>query len=170
MTSRSVLSAPEHLQAHHDSTNFDCGEPELDDWLQRLSLASEASGASRTYVICAEGRVIGYYALATGAIARASATGKVRRQMPDPIPVMIVGRLAVDRRHQGRGLGYGLLRDALLRTLQVSAHAGIRAVILHAMTSEAARFYARAGFHASPLDQTTMMIAVADIGRALGNR
>ena len=97
-------------------------------------------------VICAKGRVVGDYALATGAIARTAATGKVRRQMPDPIPVMIIGRLAVDTRHQGHGLGYGLLRDALLRILQVAAQAGIRAVLLHAMTADAKRFYQRAGF------------------------
>ena len=119
------------------------------------------------YVICGEGRVVGYYALATGAVACAAATGKVRRQMPDPIPVMIIGRLAVDTRHQGQGLGYGLLRDAPLRTLQVAKQAGIRAVLLHAMTADARRFYRRAGFQESPLDPMTMMITIADVEKAL---
>jgi predicted N-acetyltransferase YhbS len=118
-------------------------------------------------VICAEGRIGGYYALATGAIARAGATGRVRRQMPDPVPVMILARLAVDTRHQGQGLGYGLLRDALLRTLLVAAQAGIRAVLLHAMTTEAKRFCQRAGFLESPLDPMTMMITITDIHKAL---
>lgn len=161
------LTAPEHIQAHHELAAFDCGEPELNDWLRLQALKNEASGASRAYVICADGRVVGYYALATGAIARAAASGKVRRQMPDPIPVMIIGRLAVDVRHQGQGFGYGLLRDALLRTVQVAEQTGIRAVLLHAMTAEAKKFYQRAGFQESPIDPMTMMITIADIERAL---
>jgi GNAT superfamily N-acetyltransferase len=161
------VTAPEHIDAHHDSAAFDCGQPELDDWLRRRALGNEASGASRTYVICAEGRVVGYYALATGAIARAAATGRVRRQMPEPVPVMIIGRLAVDTRFQGRGLGRALLRDALLRTLHVAEHAGIRAVLLHATTAEAKRFYERAGFRESPLDPMTLMITIADVEKAL---
>ena len=167
MSSEPRVTAPEHIEARHDSAAFDCGEPQLNNWLRLQALENEASGASRTYVICAEGRVVGYYALATGAIARAAATGRVRRQMPDPIPVMIIGRLAVDARHQGHGLGYGLLRDALLRTLQVAAHAGIRAVLLHAMTVEAKAFYQRAGFQASPIDPMTMMITIADVDKVL---
>jgi GNAT superfamily N-acetyltransferase len=161
------VTAPEHIEAHHDACAFDCGQPELDGWLRLRALSNEASGASRTYVICAEGRVVGYYALATGAVARAAATGKARRQMPDPIPVMIIGRLAVDTGHQGKGLGHGLLRDALLRTLQVAKQAGIRAVLLHAMTADAKRFYPRAGFQESPLDPMTMMITIADVEKAL---
>jgi len=167
MSSKPRVTAPEHIEAHHDPTAFDCGEPALNDWLRLQALKNEASGASRSYVVCAEGRIVGYYALATGAIARQAATGKVRRQMPDPIPVMIIGRLAVDTRYQGHGLGYGLLRDALLRTLQVAEHAGIRAVLLHAMTADAKRFYQRAGFQESPLDPMTMMITIADVEKAL---
>ena len=167
MSSERRVTAPEHIETRHDSATFDCGEPELNDWLRLQALKNEASGASRTYVICAEGRVVGYYALATGAVARAAATGKVRRQMPDPVPVMIVGRLAVDARHQGHGLGYGLLRDALLRTLQVAEQAGIRAVLLHAITGEAKKFYQRAGFQESPLDPMTMMITITDIEKVL---
>lgn len=164
------VTAPAHIDDHHDLTGFDCGQPALNDWLRRQALKNEGSGASRTYVTCVGNRVVGYYALATGAVARAAATGKVRRQMPDPIPVMILGRLAVDIRYQGHGLGHGLLRDALLRTLQVAEQAGIRAVLLHAMTEEAKRFYQRAGFQESPVDPMTMMIAVADVDRALAAR
>jgi len=167
MSAEPRVTAPEHIEAHHDSAAFDCGQPELNDWLRQQALKNEASGASRTYVVCADGRVVGYYALATGAVARATATGKVRRQVPDPIPVMIIGRLAVDTRYQGHGLGYGLLRDALLRTLQVAKQAGIRAVLLHAMTAEAKKFYQRAGFQESPLDPMTLMITIADVEKAL---
>lgn len=167
MSAAPRVAAPEHLEPRHDASTFDCGQPDLNDWLRVQALNNEASGASRTYVVCVEGRVVGYYALATGAVARAAATGKVRRQMPDPIPVMIIGRLAVDTEFQGQGLGYGLLRDALLRTLQVARQAGVRAVLLHAMTADAKRFYQRAGFQQSPLDPMTMMITIGDVEKAL---
>ena len=167
MSGEAQIRPPEHLKDHHDRSAFDCGIPELNEWLKHVAEKNEARGSSRTYVVCSGERVVGYYALATGAVARSAATGKVRRQMPDPIPVMIIGRLAVDSRHQGLGLGYGLLRDALLRTLQIAEQAGIRAVLLHAMTGEARRFYERAGFSESPTDPMTMMITLAAVERAL---
>jgi GNAT superfamily N-acetyltransferase len=165
----SAVSAPEHLTAQHDISVFDSGVPELDTWLKRRALQNEASGASRTYVVSAGGRVVGYYALAT-AVAQQQATGKVRRNMPDPIPVMVIGRLAVDREHQGKGLGSALLKDALLRTLNAASIAGIRAVLLHAISEEARHFYEKAGFSASPVDPMTMMIALADVAKALRAR
>lgn len=161
------VSAPEHLTAAHDVTAFDSGVPELDHWLKRRALQNEASGASRTYVVSAGGRIVGYYALATGAVAQLRATGKVRRNMPEPIPVMVIGRLAVDREHQRRGLGSGLLRDALLRTVNAASVVGIRAVLLHAISDDAKRFYERAGFSASPVDPMTMMITLGEVDRAL---
>lgn len=165
--SGSSISAPEHLTANHDVAAFESGVPELDAWLKRRALQNEASGASRTYVVCAGARVVGYYALATGAVAPQRATGKVRRNMPDPIPVMVLGRLAVDRAHQGRGLGSALLKDALLRTLNVASIVGIRAVLLHAISDDARCFYDQAGFSASPVEPMTMMITLADVERAL---
>ncbi len=161
------IGAPEHLHADHDVEAFDSGVPALDDWLKRRALANEDTGASRSYVVCAGGRVVGYYALATGAVARHAATGKVRRNMPDPIPVMVLGRLAVDKSFQGRGLGKGLLRDAVLRTVQAAEIGGIRAILLHAISDDAKRFYARCGFRESPLDVMTMMISVADAEKAI---
>ena len=116
----------------------------------------------------AGGRVVGYYALATGAVAQAFATRRVRRNMPDPVPVMVLGRLAVDRAYQGRGIGVGLLRDAILRTLQAAELGGIRAVLVHAISEEAKRFYERYGFVVSPLDPMTLMITIADAKRAAG--
>jgi GNAT superfamily N-acetyltransferase len=165
-----AVGAPEHLTAQHDVTAFDCGVPELDHWLKRRALQNEASGASRTYVVSAGGRVVGYYALATGAVAQYAATGKVRRNMPEPIPVMVIGRLAVDVAYQGQGLGTGLLRDALLRTSNAASIAGIRAVLLHAISDEAKRFYEKAGFSASPVDPMTMMITLAAAEKALRGR
>ena len=164
------IGAPEHLTDAHHLESFDSGVPALDDWLKRRALANEGSAASRTYVVCAGGRVVGYYALANGAVAQHQATGRVRRNMPEPIPVMIIGRLAVDRGYQGRGVGVGLLRDAVLRTLQAAAIGGIRAILVHAISEEARRFYERCGFAVSPLDPMTLMISVADVEKRLSGK
>jgi GNAT superfamily N-acetyltransferase len=165
-----AVDAPEHLTDRHDVSAFDSGVAGLDVCLKRRALQNEASGASRTYVVSAGGRVVGYYALATGAVTQQEATGTVRRNMPKPIPVMLLGRLAVDREHQGRGLGPALLKDAPMRTLNAASIVGIRAILLHAITADAKRFCERAGFSASPIDPMTMMITLADIERALGGR
>jgi GNAT superfamily N-acetyltransferase len=163
------ISAPEHLTPAHDLTAFDSGIPALDDWLKRRALANEEAGGSRTYVVCAGGRVVGYYALATGGVTQEAATGRVRRNMPDPVPVMVLARLAVDRAYQDRGLGAGLLREAILRILQAAELGGIRAILVHAISAEAKRFYERHGFVESPIDPMTLMITVADAKRALGS-
>jgi GNAT superfamily N-acetyltransferase len=160
------LSAPEKLRADHDLSEFDCGEPSLDDWLRRRALQNEESGASRTYVVCAGQKVVGYYALAVGAVAHAEAPGRVRRNMPDPVPVMIVGRLAVHKNYQGRKIGPALLRDAVLRTLQAAEIAGVRAILVHAISERARKFYEDCGFIASPMDPTTLMITVAEAVKA----
>jgi GNAT superfamily N-acetyltransferase len=162
-----AVGEPEHLTGDHNASEFDSGVPELDVWLRRRALANEASGASRTYVISASGRVVGYYALATGAVTQAHATGRVRRNMPEPIPVMVIARLAVDRKYQHQGLGAALLKDALLRTVQAASIAGIRAILLHAISDDARRFYERAGFVSSPVDRLTMMVTLADVERAV---
>jgi GNAT superfamily N-acetyltransferase len=161
------VGAPERLTSAHDVAAFDCGVLSLDEWLKRRALQNESSRASRTFVVVAGGRVVGYYALATGAIAQAAATGRVRRNMPEPIPVMVLGRLAVDRAYQGGGLGASLLKDALLRTRAAAEIAGIRAVLLHAISEDARRFYLRHGFAESPVDPMTLMISLADVENAL---
>lgn len=162
------LRPPEHLTSDHDIAPFDSGVPALDDWLKKRSLSNELTGASRTYVVCQGVVVVGYYALATGAVAQQQATGRVRRNMPEPIPVMILARLAVDRSAQGKGLGVGLLRDAVVRTLQAAAIGGIRALLVHAISDEARRFYLRWGFVESPVDPMTLMMTLADAELALG--
>ena len=161
------ISAPDRLQPKHDFSSFSSATPVLDDWLRRRALPDQESGASRTYVICAEDRVIGYYALAAGAVAQAEATGRTRRNMPDSVPVMVIGRLAIDARHQGRGLGRAMLRDALLRTLQAADFAGIKALLVHAISEDAKRFYERCGFRPSPVDPMTLMIMLRDAQRAI---
>lgn len=161
------ISPPERLTAAHDIGAFDSGTPDLDNWLKRRALANEALGVSRTYVVTAGRRVVAFYALASGAVAHKDVSAKTRRNMPDPIPVMILARVAVDAGYQKRGLGSALLKDALLRTIAAAQIVGIRAVLLHAMSDDAKRFYERAGFHACPIDPMTMMIALADVEKNL---
>jgi GNAT superfamily N-acetyltransferase len=161
------LRAPEKLRADHDLSEFGCGEPSLDNWLRRRALQNEESGASRTYVVCAGQQGVGYYALAVGGVAHAEeAPGRVRRNMPDPVPVMIIGRLAVHKDYQGKKIGPGLLRDAVLRTLQAADIAGVRAILLHAISERARKFYEDCGFIASPMDPMTLMITVAEAVKA----
>lgn len=167
MSSGDTITPPEKICSGHNLEDFDSGEPVLDDWLKRRALRNEASGASRTYVVCSGGRVVGYYALAVGAVESASASGRVKRNMPNPIPVMVIGRLAVDQDHQGRGMGRALLRDGVLRIVQAADIAGIRAILVHALTEDAKKFYERCGFHPSPVDPMTLMITLADAKKAL---
>lgn len=156
------VSAPEPLSASHVIEAFDCDEPVLSDWLKRRALKNENSGASRTFVVCKQNRVIGYYALATGSVEHGNAPSKLRRNMPEPIPVMVLGRLAVDRKYQSSGIGRGLLKDAILRTLVVSRQVGVKALLVHAISYEARDFYLRCGFKESPLDPMVLMVTLKD--------
>lgn len=162
------FSAPEKLTSLHDVSRFECGESTLDSWLKGRAIQNEEAGGSRTYVLRAGQEIAGYYALATGAIAHAEATGRVRRNMPDPVPVIILGRLAIASKFQGRGVGTALLRDAVLRIVQAAEIAGIRAILVHAISDQAKRFYEKYGFIPSPADPMTLMITVAEAGRILG--
>jgi GNAT superfamily N-acetyltransferase len=167
MSRAGEIGPPEKLSARHDLSGFDSGEPALDDWLRRRAERNVASGASRTYVVCVGRKLVGYYTLAAGAIAHAGAPGRIRRNMPDPVPVMLLGRLAVDKAFHGQGVGTGLLRDAVLRIVQAAEIAGIRAILVHAISEEAKRFYEKYGFVASPVDPLTVMIAVAEAARII---
>ena len=158
-----TVSAPEPLATHHALEQFDCGSTSLNDWLRKRALRNQASGASRTFVACSDDRVIAYYALASSAVALDNATGKLRRNMPDPIPVVVLGRLAVVVEYQGKGLGRGLLLDAGRRVLKAADEVGIRGLIVHAIDDNAKAFYQRLGFDVSPLDPMTLMITLADL-------
>ena len=160
------LSAPEPLTAAHDVATFSCGQPTLDEWLKRRALNNQKTGASRTYVVTDGARVVAYYALASGALASSGATGKVRRNMPDPIPVVVLGRLAVDRSLHGRGIGRALMRDAGQRIVHAADVIGIRGVVVHALSEQAKDFYMRLGFTASPLDPMLLMVTLADLRAA----
>lgn len=164
------INPPEKLSPEHDLSRFLCGEPTLDDWLRRRALQNQDNGASRTYVACIEKRVVGYYALAVGAVAHSEAPGRIRRNMPDPVPVMVIGRLAVDQTARGQALGAALLRDAVLRTVQAAEIAGIRAILVHAISERAKRFYEKWGFIVSPVEPMTLMITVAEAQKAMQGR
>jgi GNAT superfamily N-acetyltransferase len=162
-----AVSAPEHIGPEHDVSSFRSGVAVLDDWLKRRALANDKTGASRTYVVgAADKKVVGYYALANGSVAAQAAAGGTRRNMPDPVPVMVLERLAVDEAYQGHGIGRALLRDAIPRTVQAAETGGIRAILVPAISEDAKRFYEACGFSASPLDPMTLMITIADAERA----
>lgn len=152
-------SAPESLTNEHHLTQFDCGEEVLNQWLKRNALKNQISQGSRTFVVCdSQKNVVAYYAMASGAITHCQATGNIRRNMPEPIPVIVLGRLAVDKRLQGQHFGAALLKDALLRAKSVSAQIGVRALLVHALNQQAKDFYLNYGFQASPIDDLTLML------------
>ena len=153
------LHAPQPLTADHQLNTFNCGETSLDEWLKRRALLNQSNGASRTFVVVDESQlVMGYYALAAGAVHHQDATRSIRQNMPDPIPVMVLARLAVDIRTQGMQLGAGLLRDAVDRSLAVAKNIGVRALLVHALHERAKQFYLYFGFQASPVHPLTLML------------
>jgi len=160
-------SAPEPLADRHILDGFDSGVPSLDSWLRRRARANQIDGASRTYVTCDGDTVIGYSALASGSIATHDAVGRFRRNMPDPIPVVVLGRLAVDHRHQGRKLGQSLVRDAAQRVLAAAGEIGVRGLIVHAINDEAKAFYLSLGFLQSPMHDMTLMVSIGDLRDSL---
>lgn len=157
------LAAPKALTDRHFVDAFASGEKSLDDWLRRRAHANQISGASRTFVVCRGERVVGYHALAAGGVASHEAPGRLRRNMPDPIPVFILGRLAVDRSEQGRGLGSLLLRDAVMRTAAAAKFGGVAGLLAHAISPEAKRFYIGHGFIESPADPMTLVARPIDL-------
>lgn len=162
-----TVSAPEPLAAHHDVESFASGVESLDHWLKRRALKNQTTGASRTFVACDGGRVLAYYALASSAITVDTAPGRFRRNMPDPIPVVVLGRLAVDHSLHGKGFGRALVQDAGRRIVQAADTIGIRGMLVHALSDEAKVFYERLGFEPSPLDPMTLMVTLADLKASL---
>ena len=155
-----TLSAPALLDATHELATFQCGNTSLDAWLQRRARQNQDSGASRTYVVASGLRVVGYYCLSSGALALNEAPGPIRRNMPDPIPMALLGRLAVDQAWHGQGLGVALLQDAVTRAARAAGILGIRGMLVHAISEEARAFYARHGFVASPAQPMTLILSL----------
>ncbi|MEI9425657.1 GNAT family N-acetyltransferase [Mesorhizobium sp. Cs1299R1N1] len=164
-----TLSAPAPLADHHELADFNSGVVQLDDWLRRRARSNQAGGASRTFVVCEGNRVVAYYALASGAVRQPEAPGRFRRNMPDPIPVAVLGRLAIDQIYQGRGIGRALVRDAGLRLLHAAEILGIRGVLVHAISDDARAFYEAVGFLPSPSDPMMLMVGLYDLNSALNS-
>jgi GNAT superfamily N-acetyltransferase len=149
---------------------FDCGKEPLDDWLKLRALENEGTG-SRTYVVTAAvgpaaGQVVGYYTLASGAVMRNEAPGKLRRNMPDPVPVMVLGRLAVDRNHHGNRIAAGMMRQAMRRVAQVSREVAVRALIVHAIDDTAIPFYLKWDFKPFPAGSHTLLLPIETLAAA----
>lgn len=157
------LRPPERLTTQHNVKNFDCGKPDLNDWLVRQARNSEGRSA-RTYVAAVDNEVVGYYCLAAGSVIRAELPkASLRRNAPDQLPVIVLGRLAVDLKFASRGFGKGLLKDGLLRCLNVSEAVGARAVLVHAIDGDACGFYRKFGFLPSPTNPFTLVIPLETV-------
>lgn len=164
-----AFTPPAPLAEHHDISDFSCGVAPLDEWLRRRARANQASGATRTFVVTDSGRVVAYYAIASGAVSPNGTSGRFRRNMPDPIPVAVLARLAIatSAQGQGQGLGRALFRDAALRILNAAETLGIRGIVVHAISEQAKTFYIALGFEASPIDPMTLMVTLRDVRSAL---
>jgi len=162
-----MLPAPQPLAEWHHLADFDSGEPTLDDWLKRRAARNQANGSSRTYVVCEGDTVIGYYCLAAVAVGHAGAPSTLKRNRPDPVPVLVLGRLAIHKEHHQKGIGTALLNDAIRRAIQAANIAGVTALLVHAISEQARRFYLSRGFIESPLQPMTLCLMLATAEKAL---
>ena len=148
--------------------DFDSGESSVDHWLQTRAIKNQSSGASRTYVVCEQTKVVGFYSLSASSVERSRASGRHTRNMPDPIPVLLLGQLAVARSHQRAGIARALIRDALIRSISTSRGVGVAAVIVDALTDELVEFYSKFGFVSiSDAEPHTMIVRIRDIAAVL---
>ncbi|MDR2567501.1 MAG: GNAT family N-acetyltransferase [Bifidobacteriaceae bacterium] len=161
------LRPPEPIAAAHDTSGFRSGVDTLDAWLRRRALANERSGASRTFVVADGQTVVAYYSLAAACVAARDVSGRIRRNMPDPIPAVLLARLAVDSGWQGGGLARSLVRDAVLRALAASTAVGVRCLVVNALSPKAAEFWEHIGFTPAPREPLLLAIALKDAAAAL---
>jgi GNAT superfamily N-acetyltransferase len=165
------FSTPRPIAAADDVDKFDCGEPDLNEWLRKRALANHTTGATRTFVTTPSGedRVVGYYALAAAGVKRSDVPKGIGNGQPSMIPVILLARLGVDQNHQGLGLGAQLLRDAIARTVSTSEQVGVRAMLVHAMHDRARDFYVHFEFEASPTDPLHLYLLMQDARAAMGH-
>jgi predicted N-acetyltransferase YhbS len=163
--STDTLRVVEALNDAHYLDDFHCGVETLDRWLRQSARIAAASGTAATYVLCRGARVVGYYALAMSAVEHEQAPSRLRRGMPDPVPVVLLARLALDRSEHGHSLGGHLLVDALARNVRGGREFGARAVVVDAISDDAANFYRYFGFY--DLDGHRLWRRLADITGAL---
>jgi GNAT superfamily N-acetyltransferase len=157
------LKPPSPITADIELSDFDSGELSLNEWLKKRALKNHAAGASRCFVLCNDKTVIGFYSLSAGAINHETAPKAMRRNMPNPLPILLLGRLAVDKRYHNMGIGQALLRDAMIRAVNVSGEAGVFAMLVHALTDQAKQFYLSRGFVESPLQPMTLMMTIETV-------
>lgn len=157
------ITLPAPISDEHEVNDFDCNEPSLDEWLKRRAIKNQISGASRCFVISNHNKVIGYYTLSAGAISHELAPKSMKRNMPDPLPVLLLGRLAIDKNYHNQGLGSALLRDALLRSVNVATDTGVVAILIHVLSEQAKQFYLSRGFVQSPLQPMTLMMTLETV-------
>lgn len=164
MANKDAYTPPELLTEAHNCLHFACGKPPLNQYIKKYALLNQQNETSRTYVATRNDRVVGYYTLAFGSVSHEEATKKTKAELPSyPIPIILLARLAVDVREKGRGLGKGLLRDAMLRTIQAADIGGLRAMLTRAKDEEAKHFYQKFGFEESPVSPLTLMLNIQDI-------
>jgi len=157
------FTPPAPITADQELADFDSGESSLNEWLKKRAFKNHMSGASRCFVLRAGANVIGYYSLSAGAISHETAPKPMRRNMPSPLPVLLLGRLAVDKRYHNQGIGQALLRDAMLRAVNVAGDAGVFALLVHALSDQAKQFYLSRGFVESPLQPMTLIMTIETI-------
>jgi GNAT superfamily N-acetyltransferase len=164
------LSSPVPLETNHDVSAFDCGSSALNDYLQKFALVNQQNQSARTYVACRGEAVVGYYTLAAGSVRREETPARVAKGLAQhPVPIILLARLAVDQSEQGKGMGAGLLKDALLRAVQAADIIGCRAMLVHAKDEAARSFYQRFGFEPSPIDEMQLYLLMKDIRASLGS-
>lgn len=157
-------TGPVHLDQSHTVEGFDCGDEVLNRWLATRALSNQHGGSSRTWVVTDEvGQVVAFYASSTATVLHRDASGRYRRNQPDPLPALLLGRLAVDRKHAGEGLGKALVKHFLLKAIEVAHLVGVRVLLVHAASPEAVHYYGQFGFEPSPVDDLTMMMLVKDL-------
>ena len=158
---------PALLGPDHQLDGFDCGADALNWWLINKARHNQSEGGSRTWVVTSDQHVVAFYSSSTAVILRSEATKRAARNQPDPLPALLLGRLAVDTKYQGHGLGAALLKHFLLKSLEVAELTGVRVLLVHAKDDGAASFYRRFGFEPSPIDDLTLMLLVKDVARTM---
>lgn len=162
------LCGPDSLEGRHQLESFDCGKPALNEWLLRHARQAQGSGSAKTFVVAENDRVVGYFSLTVGQVDTLEAPERIRKGMGQyPIPVVILARLAVSIQDQGKGIGFGMLQDAIRRTLLIAEQAGIRAMLTHPLDEEASNFYTRFGFISSPLSEQQLLLLLKDARHSL---
>ncbi|MDF7776296.1 GNAT family N-acetyltransferase [Sphingomonas sp. AOB5] len=166
MADSSIYARPTPITSQHRLAEFSCGNSSMDSWLKKHAIHDEGR-ASRTYVVTVRAQVVAYYTLAVGCMTLSALPRKIRQNLPQQVPITVLGRLAVDIEHAGKGIGRALLCEAMQRTLEVAEHVGVRALVVHAIDSDAALFYEQFGFLRFPAGSLILLLPIETIAQAI---